>query len=141
MSSKDDVVHSVVRKDVLVKLNPLRRYGETYNDIIYKLILIDKKYRPISEIFEYVFVTDKTSKVFRLIFNFDDYKLEYYSYDTGYVDDISVWDNFPKISDFEKDLFLKFTQSKDFSSKLYYLTGEYNHDYMFKIRCINRYGI
>ena len=141
MNRQDKIIHSVVRKDVLSKLNPLRKQGETYNDIIDKLILMDKKYRPISEIFEYVFVTDKTSKVFRLIYTFDDYKLEYYSYDTGYVDDIGVWDNFPKIKDFEKDLFLKFAQSDDFSSKLYFLDGEYNHESMFKIRCINKYGI
>ena len=127
-----------LNSDVIDQLNFFKREGETYDDVIRKLLLMDSKYSPIQEIFEYVFVTYRTNKVFRIIYQEDSYKIEYYNHDKGFIDNIKAWNDSVPISKFDRDLFEKFIEKEDYASILYDLDYDFNYNYQFKIGCINK---
>ena len=128
----------ILEPEVINQLNTLKRDGDTYDDVINKFIQMNKKYSPILEIFEYIFVTKENSKVFRIIYMDDNFKLEFYNQKEGFIDDISAWDDFLPSSQEDKKLFLNFSKRKDFASKLYDISEELNFNYEFKISCIHK---
>ena len=136
---KNQFRHQILLKpEIIDQLNVFRKEGELYEDVVNKLMVMHSKYSPITEIFEYVFVTANNSKVFRLTYKEDSCKVEYFSQKKGYVDRIRAWNVEPRSSKREKDLFLNFLEKEDYASILYNLDYEFNYNYEFKIRCINK---
>lgn len=96
------------------KLTELKNDDETYDEIIQKLIKMDQKYNPKKIIVEYEFLTYDISKVFRVIFEGNAHKIEYYG-KGKFESSISAWDNYPSISEDDKELFINFkVQEKSF---------------------------
>ena len=96
------------------KLTSLKKENETFDDVVRKLIEMDKKYNSKSTIIEYEFLTYDISKVFRVIFEKNSHKVEYYS-KKGFENHISAWKGYPPISEEDKDLFIEFiVQEKSF---------------------------
>lgn len=89
------------------KLAELKSDDETFDDIIRKLVDMDLKYNAKSEIVEYEFMTVDTNKLFRVIFEKNKHSVEYYS-KKGFSNKIIAWNEFPPISDYDKDLFIEF---------------------------------
>lgn len=97
------------------KLDELKSDDETFDDIIRKLVDMDLKYNSKSEIFEYEFLTEGNSKVFRVKFEGNKHSVEYYS-KKGFSKNISAWNEYLPISDYDKDLFIEFiVQEKSFN--------------------------
>lgn len=79
----------------------------SWNEVVLKLIEMDQKYNRLEKTIEYEFITLTNSKVFRVTFGSSKPLVEYYN-PKGWDTHISAWDNYPKISKEDKDLFITF---------------------------------
>lgn len=96
------------------KLTSLKKENETYDEVIQRLIQMDQKYNPQTTIQEFEYSTYDISKVFRVIFKGNTHKIEYYGRN-GFQSSISAWENYPPISEEDKELFIEFkVQEKSF---------------------------
>lgn len=96
------------------KLTALKKEDETYDSVIQRLIQMDQKYNPQPTMMEFEFSTYDISKVFRIVFNGNSHKFEYYG-KNKFESSISAWENYPPISKKDKELFIEFkVQEKSF---------------------------
>ena len=89
------------------KLKSLKQDGETFDDVVRKLVDMDQKYNIHDETIEFEFLTETNSKVFRVIFENNAHKVEYWN-KTSFSNSIRAWNNYPSISDEDKELFISF---------------------------------
>ena len=107
----------VLEKSVYDKLKQLKKPNETFDDVINNLINIDKKYNTLEKTLEFSFETETTCKNFRITYGNNDPLIEYYN-PKGWSNHISAWDNYPRIHDNDKDLFINFILDKSNVIKL-----------------------
>lgn len=96
------------------KLVALKGRDLSFEDVVRKLVDMDLKYNSTSETIEYEFLTETNAKVFKVTFEGNNRIVEYWGRNK-FSNKITAWDNYPPISDEDKDLFIKFiTQEKSF---------------------------
>jgi len=89
------------------KLSNLKKEGETYNDVVRKLVDLDHKYN-FKKTIEYEVMTNTAIKVFRITFKNEDYHIEYYNPKIEFSKKAKAWDYFPHLSDEEEKAILEF---------------------------------
>lgn len=94
--------------DTKKKLSELKRDGDTFNDVITRLLDLEDKYNPIDIVFEYEYQLFEGTRLFRVIFS-DKVKIQYYSMKTHkFKNDIAAWNDVEKVPQQEMEDFIRF---------------------------------
>lgn len=108
------------------RLTKLRdKYNEkTYDIVINKLLNLEEKYNPPTEVFEYEYIINNGSKLFKVTYS-DTITIEYYNYNTlQFEENIQAWFTGNRISDKELDHFIKFIIKNSSLMELYEMDTE-----------------